>query len=90
MEKLDRRDFRFIAVCLLVIAAGAAVTSVLFRRAFPEASIKFEVDRAGAVMDALAVVAAEQACRDGCAAAFGDEPHLEDLAGGHGRQICCQ
>ena len=28
MERLDRRDLRFIAVCLLVIAAGAAVTSV--------------------------------------------------------------
>ena len=27
MERLDRRDSRFIAVCLLVIAAGAAITS---------------------------------------------------------------
>ncbi len=48
MERLDRRDTRFIASCLFVIAAGAAVTSGLFRRAFPEASIEFKVDRAGA------------------------------------------
>ncbi len=48
MERFDRRDVRFVAACLFVIAAGAAVTSVLFRRAFPEASIEFKVDRAGA------------------------------------------
>ena len=48
MEKLDRNDVRFVAICLFVIMSGAAVTSVLFRRAFPEASIRFEVDRAGA------------------------------------------
>jgi len=41
MEKLDRRDLRFVLVCLAVIAAGAAVTASLFRRAFPEASIEF-------------------------------------------------
>jgi len=45
MEKLDRRDRRFILVCLVVIAAGAAVTAALFRRAFPEASIEFRVGR---------------------------------------------
>ena len=48
MERLDRRDWRFVAVCLLVIAAGAAITSALFRRAFPEASIEFRVNRDGA------------------------------------------
>jgi len=48
MEKLDRRDLRFVLVCLAVIAAGAAVTASLFRRAFPEASIEFRVDRDGA------------------------------------------
>ena len=48
MEKLDRRDLRFVLVCLAVIAAGAAVTAALFRRAFPEASIEFRVDRDGA------------------------------------------
>ena len=45
MEKLDRRDWRFVFVCLAVIAAGAAVTGSLFRRAFPEASIEFKVNR---------------------------------------------
>ena len=48
MEKLDRKDLRFIAVCLLVIAAGAAITGALFPRAFPEASIEFKVNRAEA------------------------------------------
>ncbi|HTO88953.1 MAG TPA: CPBP family intramembrane glutamic endopeptidase [Thermoanaerobaculia bacterium] len=51
-EKLDARDFRFIAICLLVIAAGAAVTAVLFRRAFPEASIEFRVNRSQARAEA--------------------------------------
>ncbi len=45
MEKLDGRDWRFVAVCLLAIAAGAGVTASLFRRAFPEASIEFKVNR---------------------------------------------
>jgi hypothetical protein len=45
MEKLDRRDVRFLAACLLVMAAGAAVTAWLFPRAFPEASIEFKVNR---------------------------------------------
>ncbi len=45
MEKFDRRDTRFVAVCLLIIATGAAVTATLFRRAFPEAAIEFRVNR---------------------------------------------
>ncbi len=45
MERFDRSDVRFIAVCLLVIAAGAAITAGLFRRAFPEAAIEFRVNR---------------------------------------------
>ena len=44
-ERFDRKDVRFIAVCLLVIAVGAAITGALFRRAFPEASIEFRVNR---------------------------------------------
>jgi hypothetical protein len=48
MEKLDRRDARFILVCLLVIAAGAAATAALFPKAFPEASIEFKVNRSEA------------------------------------------
>ncbi len=45
MERLDRRDLRFLGICLFAIAAGAAVTAALFRRAFPEASIEFRVNR---------------------------------------------
>ncbi|HEX7252861.1 MAG TPA: hypothetical protein VF376_08280, partial [Thermoanaerobaculia bacterium] len=45
MEKLERRDFRFILACLITIAVGGLVTAVLFRRAFPEASIEFRVNR---------------------------------------------
>lgn len=45
MERLDRRDVRFLLTCLLVIAVGAAITATLFRRAFPEASIEFRVNR---------------------------------------------
>jgi hypothetical protein len=45
MEKLTRRDLRLVFVCLAVIVAGAAVTALLFRKAFPEASIEFRVNR---------------------------------------------
>jgi hypothetical protein len=44
-DRFDARDRRFIAVCLLVIAAGAGITALLFRRAFPEAAIEFRVNR---------------------------------------------
>ncbi len=45
MERFDRKDFRFILICVAVMAAGAAITLGLFRRAFPEASIEFRVNR---------------------------------------------
>jgi membrane protease YdiL (CAAX protease family) len=48
MEKLDRRDARFILACLLTIAVGAGITALLFRKAFPEASIEFRVNRSQA------------------------------------------
>ncbi len=48
MERLDRRDLRFVLACVLVMAAGAVTTGVLFRRAFPEASIEFKVNRSQA------------------------------------------
>ena len=78
MERLDRRDLRFIALCLLVIAAGAAVTSVLFHRAFPEASIKFEVDRAGARVVAEKLL--EQRGRDIAGARFAGEFAVDETA----------
>jgi hypothetical protein len=45
MERFNRNDLRFLAACLITILAGAAVTLGLFRRAFPEASIEFRVNR---------------------------------------------
>jgi membrane protease YdiL (CAAX protease family) len=45
----DRRDRVFVAACLAVIAAGAAVGRAGFSRAFPEASIDFKVTRGEAV-----------------------------------------
>ncbi len=48
MEQLDRKDYRFIALCLATIAAGALITVPLFYRAFPEASIQFRVNRSQA------------------------------------------
>jgi hypothetical protein len=45
MEKLNQNDRRLIALCLITIVAGAAVTWALFSRAFPEASIEFRVNR---------------------------------------------
>ena len=48
MEKLDRRDSRFLIACAAVIVVGGAVTALLFKRAFPEASIEFRVNRSQA------------------------------------------
>jgi membrane protease YdiL (CAAX protease family) len=45
LEKLGSRDYRFIAVCLLLLAGTAWYTSGNFYRAFPEASIDFRVNR---------------------------------------------
>lgn len=45
LERLNARDRRFIGACLGMIAVGALVTAVLFRRAFPEAQIEFRVNR---------------------------------------------
>jgi membrane protease YdiL (CAAX protease family) len=43
---LTRRDWIFIAVCLVVIAVSATVIANWFSAAFPEASIDFRYDRA--------------------------------------------
>ena len=48
MEKFDGKDRRFILACLAVMAVGAALTGLLFHRAFPEASIEFRVNRSEA------------------------------------------
>ena len=58
MEKLTRRDVRLILICVATIAAGALITGLLFRRAFPEASIEFRVNRAQARTEAEKFLAA--------------------------------
>jgi membrane protease YdiL (CAAX protease family) len=45
LEKLGSKDYRFIAICLLLLAGTAWYTSGNFYRAFPEASIDFRVNR---------------------------------------------
>src|ERR1700722_8291422 len=45
MEKLRSADYRFIAICLLLLAGTAWYTAGNFYRAFPEASIDFRVNR---------------------------------------------
>ncbi len=47
--RLDAKDLRFVAACVAVILAGAAIGRAGFTRAFPEASIDFKVTREGAV-----------------------------------------
>ncbi|HZI67481.1 MAG TPA: hypothetical protein VFF17_13025, partial [Thermoanaerobaculia bacterium] len=48
MEKLNRKDVRFLLACLAVMVVGAGITALLFKRAFPEASIEFRVNRSEA------------------------------------------
>lgn len=45
LEKLAAKDYRFIAVCAILLAGTAWYTSRNFYRAFPEASIDFRVNR---------------------------------------------
>src|SRR6266550_4190974 len=45
MDRLTRRDWLFIAVCVALFAASLAIALTNFSRAFPEASIDFKVDR---------------------------------------------
>ena len=44
-ERLRRADFRFLAVCFLLLAATVWFSARYFYRAFPEASIDFRVTR---------------------------------------------
>src|SRR5262245_9720146 len=45
LEKLAAKDYRFIAICLALLAGTAWYASNNFYRAFPEASIDFRVNR---------------------------------------------
>src|SRR5436190_14242615 len=78
MEKLDRRDRRFLAACAAAIVLGAAVTGLLFRRAFPEASIEFRVNRTEARALGEKLLAARG--RDVSASRFAGEFDVDDSA----------
>ena len=45
-ERLEGSDYRFIAICLVLLAATTWYAAGNFFRAFPEASIDFRVNRA--------------------------------------------
>src|SRR3954451_21653742 len=45
-SRLDRSDYRYLAVCLVLLAATTWFSVRNFYRAFPEASIDFRVNRA--------------------------------------------
>ena len=78
MEKLDRRDRRFLAACAAAIVLGALVTGALFRRAFPEASIEFRVNRTQA--RALGERLLAERGRDVKGARFAGEFDVDDAA----------
>ena len=48
MDRLNRRDWLFIAVCVALFAISLGIALTNFSRAFPEASIDFKVDRGAA------------------------------------------
>ncbi len=58
-ERLQRADLRFLAVCLLLLAATVWFSARYFYRAFPEASIDFRVTREQARERAAAFLAAQ-------------------------------
>jgi membrane protease YdiL (CAAX protease family) len=44
-QRLTRRDFAFLAICVLLAGAAVAIVGRYFASAFPEASIEFRYDR---------------------------------------------
>src|SRR5689334_21169764 len=47
-DRLRPSDYRFISICLLLLAGSIVFAVRFFQRAFPEASIDFRVNRDGA------------------------------------------
>ena len=60
MDRLTRRDWLFIAVCIALFAASLAIALTNFSRAFPEASIDFKVDRGASRVVAEHVLGGER------------------------------
>ncbi|MBZ5586100.1 MAG: CPBP family intramembrane metalloprotease, partial [Acidobacteriia bacterium] len=64
-ERFRPADYRFIAVCLALLAAGAWFSVTNFHRAFPEASIDFRVNREQAQKLAARVLTQQGYALDG-------------------------
>src|SRR5215475_9347554 len=58
-ERLSGSDFRFIAICLVLLAVTVWFSAGNFYRAFPEASIDFRVSREDALQIASAFLTAQ-------------------------------
>jgi membrane protease YdiL (CAAX protease family) len=58
-ERLNRADWRFLAVCAAVVAVALFVVFNWFSEAFPEASIDFRYDRATSLRVAAPLLAAQ-------------------------------
>ena len=60
MQRLTRRDWTLIAICLAIALACVAIVGRYFQAAFPEASIDFEVDRNSSRAIAETLLAAQR------------------------------
>ena len=60
VERLTRRDWRFLATCIALFAISLAIATTWFSRAFPETSIDFRYDRDSSVAIAERVLAGEK------------------------------
>jgi len=60
VERLTRRDWRFLATCIVLFAISIAIATTWFSRAFPEASIEFRYDRDTSAAIAQRVLAGEK------------------------------
>jgi len=59
VERLTRRDWRFLATCIALFAISIAIATTWFSRAFPEASIEFRFDRDSSTEIAQRTLAAQ-------------------------------
>ena len=60
MERLTRRDWALVAICIVVFAVSLFIVLKYFSRAFPEASIEFRYDRKSSTAIAERLLAAQQ------------------------------
>src|SRR5215212_836894 len=60
MDRLSRRDWILVAICILVFAGSLAIVLSYFSSAFPEASIEFRFDRKSSLPVAQRVLDAQR------------------------------